>query len=82
MTHPLKPRAQARPKGGSFKPAISLCLLTMLAGPVAHAQETPALRGAVEENVLQAQNGRQTGTDAPAAGPSQPPADMGIPSPR
>jgi hypothetical protein len=84
LIHPWQPRFEA-PRGGSFKTAINVCLMTALLSSTvfaarAFAQQTPPLRGAVQENVLQTQNNADTPSSSRNNSPASPTADNGIPS--
>ncbi len=83
--HPRHSCSEA-PPGGSFRPAINICLVAVLLsgcllGAQALAQQTTPLRGAVQENVLQAQSDNSrpllNQNTSPPAGL---PPDSGIPS--
>lgn len=77
---PWQSRFEA-PRRGSFRTAINVCLMTALLSSTvfaskAFAQQTPPLRGAVQENVLQTQNSPPAQPDNPANAQT----DNGIPS--
>jgi hypothetical protein len=87
LIHPWQSRFEA-PLGGSFRTAINICLTTALLSSTVFvsrslAQQTPPLRAAVQENVLQAQNNTNTPNSNQTNGPANPAApapDNGIPS--
>ncbi|CAN7309745.1 outer membrane beta-barrel protein [Phyllobacterium sp. LjRoot231] len=91
MKHISQPRFEAPPPGGSFRTAVNVCLMTALLSSTvfavnlrAYAQQATPLRGALQDNVLQAQNNNNSSTAQTGNPPNAPapPTDSGIPSRR